>query len=329
MPLAELNIASVWWAKQTARGTAATTAFKKANLLSGGLSGNVAMGSEPVADGNRFNRAFQYPESLDGGGAITVQGQTGIVANLLYNFLGSVSTTGTGPYTHTITPSVNGSNWMTFWQTVGNQVKRQRQFNDCRISQLVINAAQDQKPWHVAATVISLDPDVVYTSDPVKTTDSTTPMLYTEGVGNWTINGTTYPVHQAVTVTLGDSLEAVRGEKITAQDVGTGVGTMTLEATLAWDATVQALANTLKYGTATPTVGTKPQQTAPALGSYLFDIVRSTTEEIKMNATSISWSIPDEPDPNPSGGVPTMTLTGQLMADPTFTVKNADATPNG
>src|SRR3954453_20268060 len=261
MALRELNQAAIWWAAQTAKGSAASVASKKGRWVGGNMAGQVSMGEEPYATGDRFNSTLQYPDELSGGGPPAIQGQTGPLAHLLWSFLGTDTVTGTGPYTHTITPGAV-SKYMTWWTSVGatgGAASTIRRHNDCRTSQVVIAGATDQKVIRITPTVISLDPDEVITSAPVKADDNTQPLLYTEGSASYTINGTVFPGHSSFAITLSDSLTPVYGDRLSAFDVAAGLGNVELSASIYLDATAQAFLNTVKYGTASPTAGTKPQ----------------------------------------------------------------------
>jgi hypothetical protein len=329
MALKELNQAAIFWSSQTAKGTPATTAAKKGRWVGGNVGGNVTMAEEPYADGSRFNSSVQFADQLQGGGAPGIQGQSGTLAHLLWAFLGTETVTGTGPYVHTVTPS-GVSKYMTWWTSVGSSVATKRRHNDCRPQQVVIAGATDQKVVRLTPTLISLDPDEIVATDPVKTDDGTVPMLYTEGSASYTINGTVYSGHSAFTITLSDALTAVYGDSVHAFDVANGLGAVTLDASLYLDSAGQALVNTLKYGTASPSTGAKPQQAAPSVGTYSFNLARGATEAFGVTFAGVTWSIPDEPEPSPQGGTPVISLTGRatvVASNPivSFQVKNADA----
>ncbi len=330
MALLETNIAGLWWSSQSAKGTIPATAAKKGRWIGGSVAGNVVMGQEPFADGSRFNSANQYPDRLEGGGSPVVQGQTGALAHLLWCMCGAETVTGAAaPYTHVITPG-STSKYMTWWTTVGSSIVMRRRHEDCRPRSVTVTGATDQKVVHINPELLSTNPDKIQGTDPVKALDTGEPLLYTEGASTYTVNGTVFPVHSAFSVTISDGLELVYGDRVNAEDVASTLGEVSFNVTLAYNATVQTLVNTLKYGTGAPVTDAAPQQSAPALGSYSFDLTRSTTDQFKCEVLNVSWSIPDEPDPSPQGGVPTITLTGRGIvqgASPIirWTIKNSDA----
>jgi hypothetical protein len=328
MALLELNQAGLWWANQTALGAAASTAIKKGRWVGGNVGGTVTMGQEPYADGSRFNSTKQFPDRLEGGGSPGIQGQVGVLGHLLWCMCGSETVTGTGPYVHTIVPG-STSKYMTWWTSVGSAVARKRKHVDCRPRAVTMTGATDQKVVRITPEILSINPDLINATDPVKTLDTEEPLLYTEGASTYTVNGTVFPVHSAFSVTISDGLELVYGDRINAADVATTLGEVSFTVTLALNSSAQQLVNTLKYGNATPADTTAPQQSAPAIGTYAFDITRSTTDEFKVEILNVSWNVPDEPDPSPQGGVPTITLSGRgivVGASPIirFTVKNND-----
>src|SRR3954451_17480626 len=125
--LVEPNVEAVWAAKQTGMGSAAATAGKRYRKVSGSLpQTNITYPSENYSDGARFNTATDILDTMQGGGAPGIQAQSGTFAHLAWLFCGQESVTGSGPFTHTITPSA-GSFWTTWWKRLGStSVMRER-----------------------------------------------------------------------------------------------------------------------------------------------------------------------------------------------------------
>ncbi len=329
MPALERNIGAIWVAKQTAKGSPAATAIKKARTVSGNFGIDVDTGSEPYADGARFNSSSDYLNSVTGSGSAGIQGQSGVLAYLAYLMLGAETVTGVGPYTHVAVPAAS-SFWTTWWKTVGSTVVQRQRHNDCRITSLVLEGSTGQKVLRATPTIISLDPGEVVASDPVKPDDDTEPLLYTEAEASFTVNGVVIRGHSAFTITITDELTPYYADSVNAQEVVSGRGRIDLSSTILVDAAGLAEYNRIVYGTTTPTTGAKPAKVVPALGTYEFTMTRGATELFKVKFFGARFNAPEAPAIDPAGGAPEMTLAGGgrlVGANPMIelTTKNADA----
>lgn len=310
MPALATNVEAVWLAKQTAKGTPATTAIKKGRKVTGNFGVDVNYGSENYSDGARFNSASDFVDNITGSGSAGLQGQSGVLAYTSYLMLGAETVTGTGPYVHTITPGAT-SFWTTVWKSLGSgsPVVRQR-FNDCRITSLVIEGSSGQKVIRVTPTVMSLDPAEIVATDPVKADDGTEPLLYTEAEGTFTLGGTVIPGHSAFQMTITDELNPYYGDSVVPMELVTGRGAINFNCTILAD--VAGLGELYKtyYGTATPSTGAKPAHTVPALGSYTFNATRGSTEQFQVTFAGLRLAPPDFPAGTPAGGAAELQFTG-------------------
>lgn len=311
MAIVESNVETIWWAKQTAKGTVATTATKRGRKVAGTMIGtNVAYGSEDFSDGNRFATASDFVDTIEGGGAPAIQAQSGPFAHLAWLMLGAETVTGTDvPYTHVITPGAQSA-WTTWWTRLGSSLVMRKRHADCRISQLVLEGSSGQKVLRATPTIMSLDPGEIIAADPAVADDGTEPLNYNECEGTFTVNGTVIRGHSAFTITITDDLTIFRGDSPRGIDMAPGRGNITLASTILLDTDGLAQYNLLRYGTTTPTAGTKPVTTVPALGTYEFTATKSANESIKVKFYGVRWTPPDEPSGSPSGGVLTLALNG-------------------
>lgn len=320
----ESSAFSLWGAKQTGRGTAATTADKYLRQTDGGIEINRAFGNEQYGDGARFSNAVDFTDTIQGGGEPVVQMQPGAGSWLCAQYLGTDTIAGAGPtYTHTLTPANAGGRWCTFWKKVGVAVGPVRQkFNDTRISQLVLTASAGAKVFHATPTLMSVDPGEVFTSDPVKTDDDASnatdyPFLWTEAAGTWNFDGGGAGAIADVNefnLTMNDALDAWYGDNVTPATLVPGRGVVTVSATLGLTDQTLPKFNLIHYGTASPTVGTKPVKTIYS-GSLDFKFTRGSagtlrefrTEVFKINYSPGDLAISGQAD----GGAVTIALAGE------------------
>ncbi|MBN8867515.1 MAG: hypothetical protein J0H98_08170 [Solirubrobacterales bacterium] len=338
MPLLEQNIGGLWVAKQSAKGTAASTPIKRLNWTAGSLEANRADGSEPAMATERFGKQIDYVDSLSGAGDPQVPALPPDLAYLLYLFFGAETVTGAAdPYVHQFTPQAAGGFWATFWKSVGGSVVKRQRFADCRISQLTIEGSTGSKVVKVTPTIVCLDPAEEINADPIVAFSPGNPFLYTEGEGTFTIDGQVFRGQSQFSVTWNENLTPIYGDSVTAYDVATGQPDITVGVTIYLDAAGLQRYNAQVYGTPTPTAGAKPSKFLPALGSYGFTLAQkdasgplTPAREFGLSLPGVKWS-PDLAVPaNPQGGATEISLAGSVRksgvsALSTVTVTNGDA----
>lgn len=308
--LVESNVGAVWAAKQTAKGTAATAAGKKYRMVAGSMpQTNTALGNENFMDGNRFQNAADFVDTIQGGGAPALQVQSGTLAHLMWLFLGQESVTGSGPFVHTSTPAA-ASFWTTWWKSLGATTIMREQYRDCRMSQLVVEGSTGAKIIRATPTIMSLDPGYITNADPVKADDGTLSMNYNQAQGAFLIDGTAISGHSAFTITMTDDLSVYRGDSPYGMALAPGRGTMTIAATILLDDQGLAQFYKLYYGATNPSSGSRPATTLPALGAYRATFTQSSGEIVDITFSGVRWSPPDAPDGSPDGGAITLALNG-------------------
>lgn len=290
MTLLESRVEGLWWAKQSAKGTPATTADKQGRKVGGDMHVNRDDGSENYSDGSRFGDAVDFVNTLVGEGSPVLQTQPGVAGQLAAMILGSESVSGSAdPYTHVATPGAAGF-WMTVWKKVGATVGPLRQkFNDCRLVSLRIEGSTANKVVKITPQWLSLDAGEVFTSDPVKVIDVDLPFLFTEGQGRFAIDGSVYTGDSSFAIVISDGVTPYYGDDVVPMDVGFGVATVTLEAiTIALDAAGLSRYNQQIYGTPSPTAGMKPSKLQPLPGSYVVDLQKGSLQVLSSSGGALT-----------------------------------------
>jgi len=328
---------AIWWSKQSAKGSPSATAFRRGRHTAGDLTVNPDLGSENYTDGERFNNAQSFVNSVQGNGNPTFQAQCGVVGHLAYLMSGQETVTGAGdPFTHVATPANTGSFWSTWFKRVGQAVGPLRErYNDCKLISLRIEGSSAAKIVKVTPTFVSLDAGEVWASDPVAVEETGNPMVYTEAVGTFRIAVASaeavFKGHSSFAFQINDAVAPWFGDDVVPHDITFGVGNIVIEnITLLVDAAGLGIYNELIYGSASPAAGTKPRKDVPALGSYNFDLLRGSTREIKVELPGVQWN-PDVAVPlNPDGGAVELTLGAEARksgSNPMYRITTKSADP--
>ncbi len=179
------NTRVIYLAKQSAKGTAATTPVRKLRVTSDGVDPGRQLITLPETDSSS-----QSPQSVVAGAQPGGQFDTWLRPNdcdlLFYGLMGATpSDSGSGNYTHTLNPATS-TPYLTLWDVVPGVSTTK--YVDCRVTQAVISGQSGQgiqASWTVAALTAL-----------VNQTEPTLPAAFSTDVGM------TYP---DVTVTRGGS----------------------------------------------------------------------------------------------------------------------------
>lgn len=257
------------------------------------------LGNQPVP-----STAWTFTDAYVGGAAPATTATSGV--------------TGAG-YQHVATPADVGGFWSSWVKSVGKSVVYRGQFNDCRIASLRWEGSSASKVLKVTPTLMVLDPGVLLAADPTKPDEGTRPFIYTEGQGQFNIDGQVFRGHSAFALEGQWGLDEWYGDAATPFDVINTRATVVLQGiTIILDAQGLAFYNKYIYGTATPAVGARPIQTIPALGSYqcLFNRVNPYTggisESAKFELPSVKWDPNLAIPANPAGGAVEFPLAGEF-----------------
>ncbi len=332
MPLLESNYYGLWIGKQTAKGSPNASPSKRLIQVAGDFQLPRDDGSENYSDLQKYGATTDWVNSLLGTGEPASEATPTELAYVLWLFHGAETVSAvTGPPTaqkHTFIPSSGLGHYFTAYARVGNSVIRRQRFDDCIITKVVIEGSTANKAVRVTPTILSLDPGAAFTSDPAAALPTDKPFLYTDGTGTFTIDTIVFAGQSTFQLTIDDAWTAIFGDDNVPFDLVQGTPSVAISVNLYFDATMLTRYNNLVYGTASPTLGTKPVKRVGALGSYSFWLKQKDNtgalngREFKLTIPGVKWVIPDAPGPNPDGGVTEVTLAGAMRpTDPTYVVK--------
>ncbi len=288
MPGIESRVEAAWFAKQAAKGAAAAAAVKRGRKVAGDMTVAREDSNQNWSDGERFATAEDYVNTIVGNGNPTLQAQPGIGAYLFYLMMGQETVTAVagpaGLRDHVATPANTGAFWASWWKKVGQVVGPVRQrFDDCRMTSLRFEASSAQKVGQLVPTWTSLDPGIVYDTDPVQAEDVDRALLYTEGEGRFKINDVVFRGHSSLAFTMNDAATPWYGDSVRPHDVVFGQSTVDLEGiTLLVDQQGKDFYDELIYGMINPAAGTRPRVDIPLIGSYEFDLRRGTVVDLEV-----------------------------------------------
>lgn len=334
MPILEPNIYALWGAKQTAKATAVAVASIGHRLVQ--VAGDFGYarddGEENYSDLNKYGSSADWVNSSLGNGEPGIEATPDELAWLMWMYHGGETVTPvTGPPTaqkHTFTPSTARPHWGTWFRRVGLNVLQRHTMVDSLVTRIQVEGSTANKAVRATPRILSLDPFIVQTADPTAVMPTDKTFLYTDGSGLFTIDTVAFTGQSQFTLVLDEALEPVFGDDVVPFEVVQGRPLVTIGVTLYMDATALAQFNKLVYGTATPTIGTKPLKTLPALGSYSFYLKQRDTagalngREFKLTIPNVKWTPPAAPAPNPDGGATEIALAGAMRAvtSPAYTI---------
>lgn len=330
MPLLEPNIYALWVGKQSAKGTPNTAPGKRLVMVGGNLGAARDDGSENYSDLTKYGSQTDWINSLSGAGEPALQGTPTELAYLYWLMHGAETVSAvTGPPTasrHRFTPTSTMGHYFTAFLRVGATSIRRQQFNDCIITRIAIEASTANKPLRVTPRILSLDPAAIYSADPAAAMPTERPFLHTDlsvnagatSDGSLVLDGVTYRGVTQWSLVVDDAWEPNYGDDSRPYDFHQGTPTVTVGATLLLDSIALARFNALYYGTTTPTAGTKPLRTVPALGSFKPTLRQRDSVgafnglQFVGDVPGVKWTLPDAPAPNPDGGQTEIALAGSM-----------------
>lgn len=151
----QTGISKVGLAKQSGKGSAAATA-----LFGHGLTGGAPFSVKPTqaphqsTAGNRLTKNA-YRELLQPGAEYSFSAQPDLLGLYLLAALGSVTTTGAGPYTHTFS-SGDTLPWMTAWARLASEYQK---LTDAKLDSISLSW-DGPKPLECSASWLALTPDL-------------------------------------------------------------------------------------------------------------------------------------------------------------------------
>lgn len=336
MPLLERNFYGLWVGKQSAKGTPNTTPGKRLVQVAGDFGFTRDDGEELYSDLTKYPARTDWVNSLLGQGEPGVECTPTEMAYLLWLFHGAEDVTAiTGPPAasqHSFSPSTGLGHYFTAYARVGNSIVRRHRFEDCLITKTVIEASTANKALRITPTVLSLNPGIVFATDPAAAMPTDKSLLYTDGAGAFSIDGAVFRGQSQFALTIDDAWSPVFSDDQVPFDLVQGTPSAGVGVTLYLDQDAFEWWNQLAYGDPTPAAGTAPLKVIPANGSYTAELTQAddtgTPNGIAFNADfpEVKWTLPPAVAPNPEGGATEVTLAGTLRGgDYTLDVFTDDA----
>lgn len=224
------NVADLAYALQSAQGSPAGSPEIRSYLTAGQVMPQRTAIDVAETTGQRL-RNRSVIQSVDVGGTPQIAARPNDLGLWLLGALGAESVTGSSdPWKHVIT-NAGTIPWMTFWRMLGNLIWEE--FDDCKISQLVLTSASGQ-PLLAQATVMGLGPKsrTSETWSGVAITDENPLMHYDASpflvFGTAAVTGVTAVATTDIITSTGHGLTAGTALKFTALTGGAGlvVGTI-------------------------------------------------------------------------------------------------------
>lgn len=281
-----MSVHELAFAKQTARGTAATTALFRIPLLGGTVMPRRDVGTLEETGISRL-RTQTYLSQVGVEGEPEYAARPAAIGLLLYALLGAKSVTGAAdPYTHTFTDATELP-WLTFWRQIENL--KYEKFVDCRINQLVLTSEAGQ-PLRAALTVAGLDPhhlaSATYATEVAVSEESGSPFMHYDGQGALKVENVVIASIEKIVVTINNQNSFAQGDSHKGYDLPEGLIDATVETTaLIEDA---AEYNRFHYGSATPADGAAATKDVMELTTTFLDFLwtRATGPERSLRFTS-------------------------------------------
>jgi hypothetical protein len=319
------------YGRQTAKGTKATAAtttvgYNQPKWRDGGLGPNMATASERFVDGQRFGSPAIFIDTAAGQvGTLTIQAQPENAGLFPAQILGTDTVTGSAdPWTHTIITSTAQGKWGTWWLKVGSEVGPSRiAYWDSKLTKLVMNCGQQQKPMHFDLEILALTVES-FATDAAKTEDATDPYYFTESEGALeldgavidSIQGEVFEVDTNPTPQYANSIAPfgiVEGEPFVA----------TTLATVFTDATLKKF-NKVVFGSEAPGAGV-PLVTAVTSMTVKTKYKKSATRTFTIERPNVAVDTKDlKTEAKPDGGTVPLAFTGHcrkgVSAEPAVTV---------
>ncbi len=311
------NVTWVMAAKQSVKGTAATTSATttyKMPLTGGNIGPTRSIENLSETDSSR-DRGISYVSQTAVEGAPEFYGRDASIGFWLHKVLGADAVTGTTNYVHTITPS-NTLPYITAWRDLGDLLYEE--YRDCKVGSLTISA-EAGSPMTVSAGIQGLRATRLTVSP-----DNATPIavdagaVYSYNDCTVTLGGGATALVRSFELTIENNLSLQQTDDSIPYDVVEG----TREISLGFDLIFEDLTeyNKFHYGGAAGTAVSPTIFTTSAV----FDFSKGANNGIAFNLPSIAYEeFAPEPDPGGDPVVVSVRAVAQRNASIlTATVKN-------
>lgn len=305
MGFVQKRIAKAGLSKQTGKGSPAAAATYAYGLRSGRVIGaEIQQETEEVTVDTRVNPGANRNGVIPGMEYVT-RGYPKLLGLLLYGALGSISSSGSGPTSHTITPGDD----LPYLTAFGRQGSEYYQLKDAKLDQLRMSW-DGPGPIEVGARFIGLDLDPI--SAPTETNqeaDSGGKFRAAGGTFKLDIDSDT-PVAAPVSkgeISIANAIEAVMlADSIQPNDVFPGVLVPSVSLTLKPNDLLRW--REIVFGAAAGT----DVSAVPIYGSFEVKFVLDANTDLTISATRVPF-MAEFPEVDPRGGAQELVVTGEAM----------------
>lgn len=278
--------------KQSGKGTANTTASTWDVLpFSGGSIGPVrAVENLSETDSSR-DQGVAYVQNFSVEGTPEVYVRDANIHHILESVLGTLSSTGTTNYVHTITPAQTLP-YYTFYREIGDYLYER--FEDCKVSEVTISAEAGQ-PLTASLNIMGRNA-VRLTGPPASIATTASGSVYNFNEAAVTLAGGSTALVGSFECTISNNVSMQQTDDAKPYDVVEGLREVSLGFTLIFENYDEY--NRFNYG---GTSGTAQSSTL-ATTSAEFDFSKGANNAVKFTFPEIAYQeFPVEPDP---GGDP-------------------------
>ena len=312
-------------------GVPATDGFKKFNKVSGKVAIGKEAGSATWLDGSRYANSFDYTSSIQVTGSFVVQGDASSIGALAAWALGEDTTTGVGPYTHTIN-AASTIPYLTVITTLGNTddatVSQIHEHYDVQISSLAIEGTADNDVLECTVEVVGIHPGKVRSTEPTPDTLAEDPLLHYNAEDSFILAGINSgdevkEVNQC-SITISNDITPYFGDSVRPAALVPGRGEISVDFTvLATNETLPML-NNYYYGTENPSAGDEP--TADVFKeSFEVNYSRGAGVDergVQITIPELVFSVEEYPEASADGGPVEIAATGMARITDGDTVED-------
>lgn len=313
------NDAQLAFAKQSAKGTPNTTYTDVLPFSGGNIQPSREVNNLSETDSSR-DQGISYISTVGTEGSPEVYVRDSNIHRILEGVLGTTAHSGSTNFTHTVTPGATIP-YYTFYREIGDTLYEE--FDDCKISELVISADAGQ-PLTAAATLMGRQATRL-TAQPAAVTSlsfsSANPFTFNEATV--TLAGGATALCSSFELTISNNVTPQQTDDVIPYDVVEGLREVTIGFNLIFE-TVAEYAR-FHYG---GTSGTAQSSTL-ATTSIDFLFSHGANNSVQFTLPSIAYEeFPVEPDPGGDPVVADVRARAQRGASPVVTavVKNQIAT---
>jgi hypothetical protein len=323
------RLGRVWFAKQTVKGTAilpAAAAFGSRLAAEPSLMPFKERGRYVSTDTDQEG-GTSYTSFMGVRGDLQFYLDPTTISFFAYAALGAVSTAGTGPYTHTITPS-ESLPWLTLFREVGGGLLVET-YIDCKVTSLRISGQAGQ-PAMLTVSFVGLKSQTLAAA-PSKAVETVDGYIYPEAQGKIKLATVAKAIH-SLDWGVNRNVSPYQADDYFATDIDEGARDYDLSFATRFNSGAIAAADyyTFFYNSASPAANT---DLSPIVASQAFEFqfFRSAALSVKVAHTAITYAaVPVQP--NPAGDPIEVQVAANVEPNPagastTITVIDGNATP--